>query len=119
MDYTADLGKQTAELHSLILNNDRIAEHPKGHSSKVLRYRTACGAEIAVEKRTGTPLLYFTRAFAEDRIGGMEFEWLPASREGRNSNLNTLETFRNRPLARLRVSTLDTARKALHACASG
>ncbi len=118
MDYTTGLSRQTAELHSLISNHPNIAHHPKGHSKYVLRYRTTCGAEIAVEKRAGTPLLYFTRALADGRINDLNPEWLPASKEGRNSNLNTLETFRNQPLARLRISTLNTAREALSACVS-
>ncbi|MFT5329982.1 MAG: hypothetical protein ACI9KA_001059 [Parasphingorhabdus sp.] len=118
MSYTDNLKRQTAELHALIIKNDHIVEHPKGHSAKVLRYRTSCGSEIAVEKRAGTPLLYFTRSLAEGRLDAMAPDWLPASKTGRNSNLNTLDTFRNKPLARLRVITLDTARKALDACVS-
>ena len=118
MTYASGLAQQTAELHSLIINHPAIAEHPKGHSKYVLRYRTSCGAELAVEKRAGTPLLYFTRSLAEGRINNLNPEWLPASKKGRNSNLNTLETFRSQPLARLRVTTLETARKALDACVS-
>ncbi|MBS1983297.1 MAG: hypothetical protein JST16_03920 [Bdellovibrionales bacterium] len=71
-----------------------------------------------MEKRAGAPRLYFTRSLAEGRINHLDPEWLPASKEGRNSNLNTLETFRNQSLARLRVTTLETARKALDACVS-
>lgn len=48
MTYTTGLARQTGELHYLIMSNDRIFEHPKGHSAKLLRYRTNCGAEIAV-----------------------------------------------------------------------
>lgn len=118
MSYTSDLARQTAELHSLMLKHPNIDEHPKGHSKYVLRYRTTCGTELAVEKRAETPLLYLPRSLAEMRIRDLDLEWLPASKEGRNSNLNTLETFRNQPLARLRVTTLDTARKALDACVS-
>ncbi|VWX57303.1 hypothetical protein [Sphingorhabdus sp. 109] len=118
MHYTTGLSRQTAELHSLIISCVNIDEHPKGHSKYVLRYRTTCGAELAVEKRARTPLLYFSRAVADGRIDDLEPELLPASKEGRNSNLNTLETFRNKPLARLRVTTLETARKALDACVS-
>lgn len=118
MNYTYGLPRQTAELHSLIISHPNIAEHPKGHSKYVLRYRASCGAELAVEKRAGTPLLYLSRSLAEGRINDLNPEWLPASKEGRNSNLNTLETFRNQPLARLRVITLETARKALDVCVS-
>ena len=118
MHYYSGLGRQTAELHSLILNHPNIYEHPKGHSKYTLRYRTSCGSEIAVEKRAGIPLLYFTRSLAEGRINGLNPDWLPASLKGRNSNLNTRETFRNQSLARLRVTTLYTARKALDACVS-
>lgn len=118
MNYAFGLAQQTDELHSLIINHPAIAEHPKGHSKYVLRYRTSCGAEIAIEKRAGTPLLYFTRLLADGRIDDLNPEWLPASKGGRNSNLNTLETFRNQSLARLRVTTLETARKALDACVS-
>lgn len=118
MNHTANLARQTAELHSLIIGSDRIVQHPKGHTAKVLRYRTACGIEIAVEKRAETPLLYFTQALAEQRLVGLDYDRVAAGTEGRNSNLNALDTFRNRPLARLRVTTLDTARKALTACVS-
>lgn len=119
MDHTTGLGRQTAELHTLLVSHRNVVEHPKGHSKYVLRYRTACGHEVAVEKRAGTPLLYFTRSLAEGRINDLTPDWLPGSKTGRNSNLNTLETFRNKPLARLRVTTLDTARRALDACVSG
>ena len=118
MDHTIGLAKQTAELHSMLMSDKRIEAHPAGHSAKVLRYRTRCGQEIAVEKRIGAPVLYFTRSAAEGRIDDLAPDWLPAGRNGRNSNLNVLETFRDRPLARLRVTTLETARKALDACVS-
>ena len=118
MNHATGLSKQTGELHSLIISYADIDEHPKGHSKYVLRYRTTCGVELAVEKRVGTPLLYFTHTVANGWIDDLAPEWLPASKEGRNSNLNTLETFRNKPLARLRVTTLETARKALDACVS-
>lgn len=118
MNHATGLSKQTAELHSIIISRVDIDEHPKGHSKYVLRYRTTCGAELAVEKRAKTPLLYFTHAVANGRIDHLNPEWLPASMKGRNSNLNTLQTFRNKPLARLRVTTLETARKALDACVS-
>ena len=118
MDHTTGLSRQTAELHSLIINDGRIKEHPKGHSQYVLRYVTSHGAEIAVEKRKGIPLLYFSHALADGRINHLNPEWLPASKQGRNSNLNVLQSFYNHPLARLRVTTLDTARKALDACVS-
>ncbi len=118
MNYTNGLARQTAELHSFLINHPSIETHPKGHSRYVLRYRTNCGHEIAVEKRKGPPLLYFTRLLAEGRISDLNPDWVPAGKKGRNSNLNTLETFRDKPLARLRVSTLDTARKALEACVS-
>lgn len=118
MTYTTGLALQTAQLHSLIMSHDKIDEHPKGHSAYLLRYRTTLGGEIAVEKRKGTPLLYFSKALAESLIDDLMPEWLPAGTTRRNSNLNTLETFKNKPLARLRVTTLDTARKALDACVS-
>lgn len=119
MSYTTGLARETADLHSLLVNHWNIVEHPKGHSKYVLRYRTGCGHELAVEKRAGTPLLYFTRSLAGGRIDHLAPDWLPAGTTGRNSNLNTLETFRNQALARLRVTTLDTARSALDACVSG
>ena len=116
MNYTSGLGRQTAELHNLILSYPYVAEHPDGHTKYVLRYRTSAGTEIAVEKRVGSPLLYFTRALAEGRIDHLDPQWLPASKTGRNHNLNTLKTFVNQSLARLRVPTLDTARYALDTC---
>lgn len=118
MSHTSELGQQTAELHTLIVSKPNISEHPKGHTHYLLRYRTHCGHEIAVEKRVGVPRLYFTRSLAEGRINDLDPEWLHASKMGRNSNLNALETFCNKPLARLRVTTLETARKALDACVS-
>lgn len=118
MDYTSGLARQTADLHALLISHDSIAEHPKGHTKKVLRYRTTLGAEIAVEKRGGPPQLYFTRALADGRINGLQPDWLPASKTGRNANLNALETFRGNALARLRITSLDTARKAIDACVS-
>lgn len=74
MNYASGLAQQTAELHSLIVNHPAIAEHPKGHSNYLLRYRTSCGAEIALEKRAGAPLLYFTRSLAEGRINDLNPE---------------------------------------------
>lgn len=119
MDKISDLARQTAELHALITGYHFIREHPKGHSAKMLRYLANSGAELAVEKRKGTPLLYLTRATADGRIDQAELEWVSASRTGRNSNLNTLESFRDSPLARVRVTTLDTARRAIEACVRG
>lgn len=118
MKHTADLSPPTASLHSLLMGNPAIKEHPKGHSQYVLRYRTTTGHEIAVEKRVKTPLLYFTRSLADARLAGFDLEYVPATKGGRNSNLNTLDTFRAKPLACLRVTELDTARKALEACVS-
>jgi len=118
MKHTADLSPPTASLHSLLMGNPAVEEHPKGHSQYVLRYRTTAGHEIAVEKRVKTPLLYFTRSLADARLAGFDLEYVPATKGGRNSNLNTLDTFRAKPLACLRVTELDTARKALEACVS-
>lgn len=118
MKYIADLSPPTASLHKLLINDPRVEEHPKGHSQYVLRYRTKTGHEIAVEKRVKTPLLYFTRSLADDRLTGFDLEYVPATKGGRNSNLNTLETFRAKPLACLRVNELETARRALDACVS-
>ena len=118
MPYTTGLARQTAELHLFLSEHPSIDPHPKGHSKYVLRYRSKCGHEIAVKKRVGAPLLYVTRTLAEGRLDGLDPEWLPASNSGRNSNLKTLESFRNQPLARLRVTSLDTARKAIEACVS-
>lgn len=118
MSYTSNLPKQTAELHNLLTAHPRIEEHPKGHSKYVLRYRTDLGHEIAVEKRAKAPLLYFTRALADARLAGFDLDYFPATKEGRNSNLNTLDTFRAKPLACLRVNELETARKAIEACVS-
>lgn len=118
MKYTSDLSPSTASLHNLLMKDQRIEEHPKGHSQYVLRYRTKTGQEIAVEKRVKTPLLYFTRSLADERLTGFDLEYIPATKGGRNSNLNTLETFRGKPLACLRVNELETARKALEACVS-
>lgn len=118
MDFTSNLGRQTAELHNLLSSHPQVQEHPKGHSKYVLRYQTDLGHEIAVEKRAGIPLLYFTRTLADARLDGFDLEYVAAGKEGRNSNLNTLDTFRAKPLARLRVTELETARKALAACVS-
>lgn len=118
MDHTTALGKQTAELHSLILAHPKIGAHPKGYSKYILRYRTNCGHEIAVEKRKGRPRLYFTQAVADGRLADLNPEVVLASTKGRNSNLNAMETFRNKPLARLDVTTLETVRKAFDACVS-
>lgn len=118
MTHTQNLFRQTAELHSLISGLEHVADHPKGHTKKLLRYRSTCGAEIAVEKRQGVPLLYFSRTVAGNRLDTLLPEWVEAGTTGRNSNLNSMETFKNKALARLRVTTLDTARKALDACVS-
>lgn len=118
MDFTSNLGRQTAELHNLLRSHPQVQEHPKGHSKYVLRYQTDGGHEIAIEKRVGVPLLYFTRKLADACLGGFDLEYVAAGKEGRNSNLNTLDTFRAKPLARMRVTELETARKALAACVS-
>lgn len=117
MKYTTDLSPSTASLHNLLMKDPRFEEHPKGHSQYVLRYKTKTGHEIAVEKRVKTPLLYFTRSLADARLAGFDLEYVPATK-GRNSNLNTLDTFRAKPLACLRVNELETARRALDACVS-
>lgn len=118
MIYTSNLPKQTAELHNLLTAHPRVEEHPKGHSKYVLRYQTDLGHEIAVEKRAKAPLLYFTRELADACLAGFELDYFPATKEGRNSNLNTLDTFRAKPLACLRVNELETARNAIEACVS-
>lgn len=115
MNYANDLSQSTAELHNLIMAHPKVREHPKGHSQYVLRYRTDEGLEFAVEKRVHTPKLYFNRAVADGRINDLNPEWWPAGK-GRNSNLNSLETFRGKPLARLPIASLEVARKALAAC---
>ena len=115
-DYTADLGRETAAMHAYIMEGGRAVEHPKGHSQYMLRYRTPCGTEVALEKRKGAPLMYFARGVAEGRIDHLSPDWLPASDIGRNSNLKPLDTFRGRALARLRVSTPELGRAAFDAC---
>lgn len=116
-DYTANLGRETAAMHDYIMGSGRAVEHPKGHSQYLLRYRTHSGVELAVEKRAGAPILYFAHVAADGRINHLSPELMPASTTGRNSNLNTLQTFRGRALARLKIATPAIGREAFDACA--
>jgi len=115
-DYTANLGRETAAMHDYIMGSGRAAEHPKGHTKKVLRYRTRCGTEVAVVKSLGAPCMYYARIVAEGRIDHLSPEYMPASVTGRNSNLHAMETFRGRALARLKISRPEIGREAFDAC---
>jgi hypothetical protein len=115
-DHTANLGRETAAMHAYIIESVRAAEHPKGHTKKVLRYRTPCGIDVAVMKSLGAPSLYVARVVAEGRINHLSPEFMPAGRTGRNSNLNAMETFRDRALAKLKITTPEIGRAAFDAC---
>lgn len=115
-NYTANLGRETAAMHDYIMGSGWAVEHPKGHTKKVLRYRTPCGTEVAVVKSFGAPTIYFARIVADGRIDHLSPEFMPASTTGRNSNLNAMETFGGRALARLKVSTPELGREAFDAC---
>lgn len=102
------LHSETAILDRHLRRVHAAHEHEKGSTLKVFRYRLPTGAEIAVEKRKGTPKLYIAESkLPPHRRGVLELEIVPASRNGRNSNLNALDSFRDHPLLALRVHTLD------------
>lgn len=82
-DHTANLGRETAAMHAYIIESGRAVEHPKGHTKKVLRYRTPCGIDVAVVKSLGAPSLYVARVVAEGRINHLSPEFMPAGRTGR------------------------------------
>ena len=115
-DYTANLGRETAAMHDYIMGSGRAIEHPKGHTKKVLRYRTLNGSDVALVKSLGAPCIYFARVVADGRINHLSPEFMHASTTGRNSNLNAMETFRNRELARLKITTPAIGREAFDAC---
>lgn len=115
-DYTANLGRETAAMHDYVMASGRAVEHPKGHRKHLLRYLTPFNVEVAIEKRKGRPVMYFSSDVARGRIDHLSPDWMPASKTGRNSNLNAMETFANRPLARLEITTPEIGREAFDAC---
>lgn len=104
---SVDEGAQTRTLDAYLRNRHDASCHEKGHSAKVFRYRLAGGCEVAVEKRKGTPILYVPAAALSSQATGITgLTMVAAGREGRNSNLNTLDSFRDQALWRLPVQSM-------------
>lgn len=99
-------GRQTEIVHKQILMRTEVEEHPIGHTAKVYRYRTRLGHEFALEKRRGNPNLFVLASAVRALPAQLEVTTIAGTRDGRNSNLNALPTFRNRPLRRLQVRSV-------------
>lgn len=94
----------TEQSHRRLIANPAIQAHPVGHTSKVYRYRTKAGVELALEKRIGEPWLYVRESDVSAEVGG-EWTAVPATRTGRNSNLNALPTFVGQPVRKYRLAS--------------
>lgn len=108
MTTSSAISSETAILDRYLRQVHAAREHEKGNTLKVLRYRLPTGAEIAVERRKGTPKLYIAESLLPaHRCGPLELQIVAACRDGRNSNLNALDSFRDHSLLALRVETLN------------
>lgn len=106
----------TEQIDRLLRDEGRILVHRKGHTSKLLRYATRTGVEFAVEKRRTAPLVYVADTTElRARLGDMIIDTRAASTTGRNSNLNAITSFKNKPLLVLRPETVGEFEKILEA----
>lgn len=110
-------GQQTEILHRQILMRPGVEEHPIGHTTKVYRYRTHLGHEIALEKRRGNPVLLVPSSAVPSVPRSLSVTTVKAGRTGRNSNLNALATMRDKPLLRLEVCSTTDADELLRSLA--
>jgi hypothetical protein len=106
-------GKQTEVLHRHILMRPGFEEHPIGHTTKVNRYCTRLGHELAVEKRRGNPVLLVPSSAVRSVPKALAVTTVEAGRTGRNWHLNALSTMRDRPLLRLEVQSIEDADELL------
>jgi hypothetical protein len=85
---------------SLIEQDSRFRPHTKGHSRKLRRYESVrTGKALAVEGRKGAPVIYVARKDLEGDAGILaKGRILGSSPTGRNSNLNSIPTFKNEEL---------------------
>lgn len=106
----------TAQIERRLKGDPRVDVHRKGHTSKVLRYSTKAGIELAIEKRRNAPLIYLADTM---QMRNAVKPWLvdtrAASLSGRNSNLNALSSFRDKPLLVMRPETVEEFAKILEA----
>jgi hypothetical protein len=85
---------------SLIEQDSRFRPHTKGHSRKLRRYESVrTGKALAVEGRKGAPVIYVARKDLEGDAGILaKGRILGSSPAGRNSNLNSIPSFKNEEL---------------------
>lgn len=94
----------TAECIAIIEADPRYRVHPKGHSRKLFRYENVRnGNAIAVERRKGPPVLYVRHSNVSAAPEILEQGRLIGSAPtGRNSNLNTIDSFKDEELVAIR-----------------
>lgn len=111
---------ETAQFLSVIERDNRFRPHPKGHSAKLQRFECRNDKKtkaIALEPRKGTPNIYVA---VNDLAGHPEIavaRTVAASPTGRNSNLNTIDQFKDTELAVIRPIDEQHLRRVLDALA--
>ena len=94
----------TERYAALVATDSRFRPHPKGHSRKLMRFETVRGGRaLAIEKRKGAPVVYISRRDAEggDQVMALG-RVIGSAPTGRNSNLNTIDSFKNEELIAIR-----------------
>lgn len=104
----------TAQIDRHIRSQLGACDHEKGGTKKMLRYRLLSKIEIALEKRKGRPLLYVAVADLGS-FPSIDIDWnlIEASKKGRNSNLNAMDSFKNAQLYRFEVGSVGDVDKVI------
>lgn len=98
----------TADMVSLIEGDARYRPLPIGHSRKLFRFHNVrTGKAIAVESRKGPPVIYVARQDGETSPSLVaRARLVDSAPSGRNSNLNSIPSFKNEDLLAFRPATL-------------